>query len=36
LVRQGGLFAQLAEGGKFTPDAQADDADESTESAGTF
>jgi glucan exporter ATP-binding protein len=30
LVRQGGLFAQLAEGGKFAPDAQADESEEGT------
>ena len=34
LIRQGGLFAQLAEGGKFTPDAQvaADSGVETAES----
>jgi ATP-binding cassette subfamily B protein len=36
LVRQGGLFAQLAEGGKFAPDAQADDSEESTRSPEPF
>jgi len=35
-VRQGGLFAQLAEGGKFAPDAQADDSEESTRSPEPF
>jgi ABC-type multidrug transport system fused ATPase/permease subunit len=31
LVRQGGLFAQLAEGGQFAPDAEAESAVSSEE-----